>query len=126
MDKREVFATMLTPYNNEGAVDIPTMRNLVDRCVQKGCSGIYSLSQDAEIFNLSLEERVELNGTVFGRAKAIESILKSNAPSSPRDTRRLPSKSRLRSSAPLPKAAPMHSFCLPTVLTPRTRATRFG
>ena len=76
MDKREVCATMLTPYNNEGAVDIPTVRNLVDRCVQKGCSGIYSLSQDAEIFNLSLEERVELNGTVFGRAKAIESILK--------------------------------------------------
>ncbi len=70
--KKDVFPTMITPYNADGSVDYETAKKYVNWYFEKGCSGIFAVCQSSEIFFLSLEERVELNRVVYDEAKRLE------------------------------------------------------
>lgn len=68
----EIFTTMITPYTADGKVDYETAKKYVDWYFENGLDGIFSICQSSEIFYLSLEERVKLNGIVYKRAKELE------------------------------------------------------
>lgn len=68
----DIFPTMITPYKKDGTVDIDTARKYVDFYYENGMTGIFAVCQSSEIFYLTLEERVALNGAVYRRAKELE------------------------------------------------------
>lgn len=68
----DIFPTMITPYNEDGTVDIDTALKYVDFYYESGMTGIFAVCQSSEIFYLSLEERVALNRAVYQRAKELE------------------------------------------------------
>jgi 4-hydroxy-tetrahydrodipicolinate synthase len=67
----EIFTTMITPYTAAGEVDYQTAERYVDWYFDAGLTGIFAICQSSEIFRLTLEERVQLNRTVYSRAKAL-------------------------------------------------------
>ena len=69
---KDIFTTMITPYNNDGSVDYETAEKYVDWYFENGLNGIFSVCQSSEIFFLTLEERVKLNTTVYKRAKELK------------------------------------------------------
>lgn len=69
---KDIFTTMITPYNNDGTVDYKTAEKYVDWYFENGLNGIFAICQSSEIFYLSLEERVKLNKIVYNRAKELE------------------------------------------------------
>ena len=68
----DIFTTMITPYKADGKVDYDTALKYVDWYFENRLSGIFAVCQSSEIFYLSLEERVKLNGLVYKRAKELE------------------------------------------------------
>lgn len=68
----EIFTTMITPYKNDGSIDIDTALKYVDFYFENGLDGIFAVCQSSEIFYLSLEERVTLNKAVYKHAKELE------------------------------------------------------
>lgn len=68
----DIFPTMITPYREDGSVDIDTALRYVDFYYESGMTGIFAVCQSSEIFYLSLEERVALNRAVYARAKELE------------------------------------------------------
>ena len=68
----DIFPTMITPYKEDGTVDIDTALKYVDFYYESGMTGIFAVCQSSEIFYLSLEERVALNRAVYERAKELE------------------------------------------------------
>ena len=69
---KDIFTTMITPYNTDGTIDYKTAEKYVDWYFENGLNGIFSVCQSSEIFFLTLEERVKLNKVVYDRAKALE------------------------------------------------------
>lgn len=67
-----MFTTMITPYGADGGIDIPTAERYVQWYHENGLDGIFAVCQSSEIFYLSLEERVRLNGAVYKKAKALD------------------------------------------------------
>lgn len=63
------YPTMITPYNADGSVDYATAEKYVEWYAKGGCDGIFAVCQSSEIFYLTLEERVKLNGLVYKAAK---------------------------------------------------------
>ncbi len=70
--KRENFTTMITPYDKDGGVDIGAVKRYVRWYYENGCDGIFAVCQSSEIFNLSLDERVLINKTVYDTVREIE------------------------------------------------------
>lgn len=68
----ESFVTMITPYKEDGSVDLQTAEKYVEMYYNAGLSGIFSVCLSSEIFFLSTEERVRLNQTVYCKAKELE------------------------------------------------------
>ena len=68
----DIFTTMITPFNNDGSVDLKTAEKYVDWYFENEMTGIFSICQSSEIFFLSLEEKVKLNSVVYKRAKELE------------------------------------------------------
>lgn len=68
----DIFPTMITPYREDGSVDIDTALKYVDFYYGSGMTGIFAVCQSSEIFYLSLEERVALNRAVYAHAKELE------------------------------------------------------
>lgn len=68
----ENFTTMITPFLENGEVDYATAEKYVDFYFDRGCTGIFAVCQSSEIFFLSTEENVRLNGLVYKRAKELE------------------------------------------------------
>ncbi len=69
---KQNVVTMITPYEQDGSVALETAAQYVEWYARKGCTGIFSLCQSSEIAFLSLEERVALQRTVWGKANEIE------------------------------------------------------
>ena len=68
MDKNYNFGaypTMITPYTDEGKIDFDTVKKYVKFYYDNGCDGIFSVCQSSEIAYLTVEERAELNKTVY-------------------------------------------------------------
>ncbi|MBE6668057.1 MAG: dihydrodipicolinate synthase family protein [Ruminococcaceae bacterium] len=68
----DIFTTMITPYSADGKVDYDKVKAYVDWYFEGGLNGIFAICQSSEIFFLSLEERVNINRTVYERAKELE------------------------------------------------------
>lgn len=68
---RGAYTTMITPYTADGKVDYDNARKYVDWYYENGCDGIFSVCQSSEIFYLSLEERVKLNGVVYDEVQKL-------------------------------------------------------
>ena len=67
----DVFTTMITPFTKDGSVDYQRAQEYVDWYFESGLTGIFAVCQSSEIFYLSLQERIELNRTVYRRAKEL-------------------------------------------------------
>lgn len=68
----DILTTMITPYKSDGSIDFDTTLKYVDWYYENGLDGIFAVCQSSEIFYLSLEERIELNRTVYERAKELD------------------------------------------------------
>lgn len=55
-----VWPVMLTPFTQKGGVDYDALERLIDWYQKNGAKGLFALCQSSEIFNLSLQERVEV------------------------------------------------------------------
>lgn len=76
MAEKECFVTMITPYHKDKTIDFETVRKYVEFYYDAGLDGIFSVCQSSEIFNLSPEERAELNRVVYEKAKSLSPDLK--------------------------------------------------
>ncbi len=66
------YPTMITPYKKDGSIDYETAKRYVHFYHDAGCNGIFAICQSSEIFYLSLEERIQLNKTVYETVLEIE------------------------------------------------------
>lgn len=55
-----VWPTMLTPFTKNDEVDYPALEQMVNWYIQNGVSGLFAVCQSSEMFNLTLEERVNI------------------------------------------------------------------
>jgi 4-hydroxy-tetrahydrodipicolinate synthase len=62
------FPTMVTPYNEDGSVDLGAARALTAWYYENGCHGIFAACQSSEIFFLTEAERAALTRTVVDEA----------------------------------------------------------
>lgn len=64
---------MITPYKNDGSIDVETALKYVDWYFDKGCTGIFALCHSSEIWQMSsTEEKTSLSNAVYKRAKELE------------------------------------------------------
>ncbi len=55
-----VWPVMLTPFKEDGSLDHKGLSNIVDWYIKAGVSGLFSVCQSSEMFELSLNERIKL------------------------------------------------------------------
>lgn len=74
MIQRGVWVTMVTPFCENGSIDMEAIPALVDYYAER-CDGIFALCQSSEVFWLSLEERISLAKAVIRAAKGRVSVI---------------------------------------------------
>ena len=55
-----IYPTMITPYDENGNVDMDAVRRIVEFYAERGCDGIFAVCQSSEMFFLTEDERAEL------------------------------------------------------------------
>lgn len=55
-----IYPTMVTPFRNDNEVNYDAAKQLVHWYASHGCQGVFAVCQSSELFQLSLEERVNL------------------------------------------------------------------
>ncbi len=60
-----IYPALLTPFDNNGRINKPALRRLVEMNIQKGVSGFYVCGSTGECFMLSKDERKEILETVI-------------------------------------------------------------
>lgn len=65
---RGTYTIMVTPFDAEGAVDLPTLERYVDWQIEAGIHGLIPLGSTGEFLSLSDEEFEEVAATVIRRA----------------------------------------------------------
>lgn len=55
-----VWPVMLTPFKNNGSLDLEGLCPLVSWYISQGCDGLFAVCQSSEMFYLSLDERVRI------------------------------------------------------------------
>ena len=63
MISKGIWPTMITPFTPENKLDLSAVRQMIDWYVKRGCDGVFAVCQSSEMFQLSLEERVQLAKT---------------------------------------------------------------
>jgi len=74
------YATMITPYNNDGSIDRGAVEALTEWYWNMGCDGIFASCQSSEIWFLCEDERVLLARLVKDKADALARTDKSRRP----------------------------------------------
>ncbi len=72
-----IYPTMITPYDEQGKVDMATVRKMVDWYIERGVDGIFAVCQSSEMFFLDEEEREALAAEVVKAAAGRISIVAS-------------------------------------------------
>jgi 4-hydroxy-tetrahydrodipicolinate synthase len=67
-DLRGVLTALSTPFNQDGAIDVETLRRIVDRSIDAGVDGVVAAGSTGEVGALSSEERLFLIKTVIEQA----------------------------------------------------------
>ncbi len=65
---RGTYTVMVTPFDAEGALDLPALRRLVDWQVAQGIHGLIPLGSTGEFLSLSDEEAEQVAATVIEQA----------------------------------------------------------
>jgi 4-hydroxy-tetrahydrodipicolinate synthase len=63
-----IVAVMLTPFDNNGAVDYGSLSRLIDWYIANGVDVLFAVCQSSEVLYLSLEERVAISRFVVEHA----------------------------------------------------------
>ena len=63
-----IVAVMLTPFDNDGAVDYGSLSRLIDWYVANGVDVLFAVCQSSEVLYLPLEERVAISRFVVEHA----------------------------------------------------------
>jgi 4-hydroxy-tetrahydrodipicolinate synthase len=64
-DLRGVLTALSTPFDQDGAIDVDTLRRVVDRSIDAGVDGVVAAGSTGEVGALSSEERLRLIETVI-------------------------------------------------------------
>jgi 4-hydroxy-tetrahydrodipicolinate synthase len=67
-DLRGVLTALSTPFSQDGAIDVDTLRRIVDRSIDAGVDGVVAAGSTGEVGALSSEERLLLIKTVIEQA----------------------------------------------------------
>jgi 4-hydroxy-tetrahydrodipicolinate synthase len=67
-DLRGVLTALSTPFGQDGALDVDTLRLIVDRSIDAGVDGVVAAGSTGEVGALSSEERLLLITTVIEQA----------------------------------------------------------
>lgn len=65
-----IWPTMITPFTTENKVDYIALEQLIEWYIAKGVDGLFAVCQSSEMFQLTLDERVELSQFVVNQAKS--------------------------------------------------------
>lgn len=65
---RGTYTVMITPFTEEGALDLPALRRFVDWQIEQGIHGLIPLGSTGEFLSLSDEEHVAVAQTVIEQA----------------------------------------------------------
>ncbi|WP_120521159.1 4-hydroxy-tetrahydrodipicolinate synthase [Arthrobacter celericrescens] len=65
---RGVLTALSTPFNEDGTIDVETLRKVVDRSIDGGVDGVVAAGSTGEVGALSSEERLLLIETVINQA----------------------------------------------------------
>ncbi|MFO7870371.1 MAG: dihydrodipicolinate synthase family protein [Kiritimatiellia bacterium] len=63
-----VWPVMLTPFDDQGAIDRPALDALVDWYIDAGVAGLFAVCLSSEIYELTAAERLELAARVVAKA----------------------------------------------------------
>ena len=55
-----IVPVMLTPFNDAGKIDFPSVERLIEWYLAHGCDALFAVAQSSEMQWLSLEERTQL------------------------------------------------------------------
>ena len=72
-----LYPVMITPFNNNGAIDYKGLEELVEFYIEKGSKGLFANCLSSEMYYLSDEERIELTKKVVEFAKGRVPVLSS-------------------------------------------------
>lgn len=75
--KDGIWPVMLTPFKNDGSIDYATLEILIEWYIKKQVSGLFAVCQSSEMFNLSLEERIELTRFIKEKTKGKVPVISS-------------------------------------------------
>ncbi|WP_174734439.1 dihydrodipicolinate synthase family protein [Mesobacillus harenae] len=64
-----IWPTMITPFTPDNKVDYLALEQLIEWYISKGVDGLFAVCQSSEMFQLTLDERVELSQFVVTQAK---------------------------------------------------------
>ncbi|MFH8252544.1 4-hydroxy-tetrahydrodipicolinate synthase [Microbacterium sp. B2969] len=67
-DLRGVLTALTTPFDQNEAIDVPTLRRVVDRSIEAGVDGVVAAGSTGEVGALSSDERLLLIDTVIDQA----------------------------------------------------------
>ena len=65
---RGTYTVMITPFTEDGALDLPALRDFVDWQIEQGIHGLIPLGSTGEFLSLSDEEHVAVAETVIRQA----------------------------------------------------------
>lgn len=69
--EKGVYPTMITPYTKDGSVDYTALRKMMHWYDENECTGVFAVCQSSELFQLTLQERVEILKVIVEEADNI-------------------------------------------------------
>lgn len=69
MNKKEIWATMLTPFKEDYSVDYEALEELIEWYIANGIDGLFAACQSSEIFYMTLDEREEISKFVVEKVR---------------------------------------------------------
>ncbi|WP_369045644.1 dihydrodipicolinate synthase family protein [Sinomonas sp. P10A9] len=88
-DLRGVLTALSTPFGPEEAIDVPTLRRVVDRSIDAGVDGVVAAGSTGEVGALSSEERLLLIDTVIEHTDGRVPVIAQTGATSTREAVRL-------------------------------------
>jgi dihydrodipicolinate synthase/N-acetylneuraminate lyase len=64
-----IYAAMLTPFDNHGRVDFPTVVKMVDFFIEKGVDGVFPVSNVGEFIQISEDDKRQFVDAVIATAR---------------------------------------------------------
>jgi 4-hydroxy-tetrahydrodipicolinate synthase len=89
-----IIPALVTPFNHEGEINEPVLRQLVGNMIDAGCHGIFCLGSNGEFFSLSHEEKLKVAEITVNEANGRVPVYAGTGTNSTRETIELTKKMR--------------------------------